>query len=125
VKFKEMSEEYNVLHSQLTKHNPNDDDVSYEVLSFGWYTLGYTDFYKNDVIDAIDKFNISLRIDKEKGNHGGIADNLYMLGKCAEKNYELRNAVNYYERALEIYKVLKNEETVFELKNRISSLKNH
>lgn len=113
---------YNSLHSTLTSLTKK-DQISYEVVSFGWYTLGYSDFYKKDITNANIKFNMSLSIDKEKGNSEGIADNLFMLGKCAEFDGNKNEALIYYERALEIYKVLNSTELVSELINKISLLR--
>jgi hypothetical protein len=123
MKLVDVSESYNSLYESLTKTFSTEKQTSYEVLSFGWYTLGYYDFYNKNSEDAMVKFQTSLKIDKGNGNSEGIADNLFMLGKCSESNNKITDAIQYYERALEIYKVLNSSEFVSELNNKISKLR--
>lgn len=102
--------EYHYLLSLINnKKNLSENLESY---SFGWYALGYAEFNSSNFENAIKNFNNSMNYDKTSGNSEGIADNLFMIGKSFSKLNKTKSANEYFERASELFKVLKNDTMV-------------
>lgn len=77
-------------------------------LGFVYFTLGYI-FSKDEKWEKAHSFFLqSLEIEKQDGNHKGIADNLYALGIVSKKLGKFKSAIDYFQRASDVYNIMKD-----------------
>ncbi len=92
------------------------------VYAYANYILGYYYVHKQDWKKAKNYFEVSLQIDKNNDNSYGSAQNLYMLG-TAYKNLNQRDvSLIYYQRALQIFKLLNNKAMISKTTEKIQTM---
>jgi tetratricopeptide (TPR) repeat protein len=76
------------------------------VKAAAYHNLGVV--HQGDYEKAIEKYNLSLKINEELGNKSGIASNLHQLGTIYEAKREYKRALKNYVIALRIFKLLRS-----------------
>lgn len=77
-------------------------------ISFVYSALGYVFSKEEKWEKANSLFQNSLEIEKQMGNYRNIADNLFALGIVNKNLGKFDLAIDYFYRASEIYRILKN-----------------
>jgi len=93
-----------------------------ELYPFLLYTSGYIATADQSWEEAISLFKDARRADQELANSLGIADDLYALAKCYEILLENELAIDYYQRAREIYCLIADSKNCQECARKLDFL---
>ncbi len=80
-----------------------------EIIGAAYYALGYADILNKRYQDAKKNFLLALEYDRKYANTKGIGDDLYHLGLIFKYTNEPTEALNYFERASEVYKIISSQ----------------
>lgn len=111
--------EYSSLKILLSEFDFNLKSNKTRLFAFAYYTLGLYEMEYGDVNEAIKYVSFSLEIDKINANTSGIADNLYLLGKCEIIKQNITMAIDYFNRAYNIYTLLRDNQAAIATEARI------
>lgn len=117
--FKRVQAELPKLQKRFDKRRMNDP----EVLSFVYYYTGYIHSIEKNWQSALLYFEKAKEIDGLMDNPSGLGKDLYSLGLCYEKLGLLKKAASSYQRAAEIFTLLKDAEAAEKAKKRAGSLR--
>lgn len=120
-----VSREVRMLQKSLRALRRNYRKSRYDdngVYSYINYILGYYYLKENDWTNAESCFLTSLQADKIAENSHGIANNLLSLGKVYQGQKEIEKARIHYLKALRIFELLNEKDTVREIQRLLSLL---
>ncbi len=117
--FKRVQAELPKLQKRFDKRRMDDP----EVLSFVYYYSGYIYSIEKNWQSALGYFEKAREIDALMDNPAGLGKDLYSLGQCYEKLGAFKKAASSFQRAAEIFNLLKDAESTEKAKKRAESLK--
>ncbi len=120
VEFAQVQAGFAELQKRFEKRNLGDA----EVLSLGYYYTGYIYSLEEKWPLGLEFFEKARSIDSVMDNSYGLGKDLYSLGRCYEKLGDRKKAISSYNRATEIFILLKDDIMAKKAKERAKSLIN-
>ena len=93
-----------------------------ESLARALNNIGYINYSKGKIIEALDYFSHSLKIQEEIGDKEGIANSFNNIGVIYYDQGQLNEAIDYYSRSLKIYEEIGNKEGAASSLNNIGAM---
>jgi len=112
-----------IAEKSLLKNNSDKVQKSLrESLARALNNIGYINYSKGKIIEALDYFSHSLKIQEELGNKSGIANSFNNIGVIYYDQGQLNEAIDYYSRSLKIYEEIGNKEGAASSLNNIGAM---
>ena len=112
-----------IAEKSLLKNNSEKVQKSLrESLARALNNIGYINYSKGKIIEALDYFSHSLKIQEEIGDKEGIANSFNNIGVIYYDQGQLNEAIDYYSRSLKIYEEIGNKEGAASSLNNIGAM---
>jgi serine phosphatase RsbU (regulator of sigma subunit) len=114
---------YNFIQKKINQ-NPSKktDTLLLSALSASLNNLGFVEYKKGNIDEALNYYKQSLKIDKDLNNEEGISTSLNNIGSIYQIQGNIPKALNYYHDALKIRELKGDKNSIAQSFNNIASI---